>query len=262
MHDRYQYLRLIYTCLFEARTEGGSCYDPLFYEHAQDPNVYKDIDATFMIGGAVKISPVLEKSTNETFESYFPSGRWVNLKDYTEVIDGQGFFQLKNTNTVNSHLKPGALIPFQDNTDQSIKDTNELLSRPVSIIANRDPSGNSVGQLFLDRGTIAEEIKQGEYEHYEISIQSNTMQKLFKNGKHGSQKQAFDKLVIVDAPDLFDIDFACMWDNHFNIQALKTTFDDQKKTLTIAVDGDTVPFSKFRQISFGSSTRKDLNVCK
>jgi alpha-glucosidase (family GH31 glycosyl hydrolase) len=33
MYDRYQYLRLLYTCLFEASTFGSTCFDPLFYHY-------------------------------------------------------------------------------------------------------------------------------------------------------------------------------------------------------------------------------------
>lgn len=112
IHDRYQYLRFIYTCLYEASTEGGSCYEPLFYEFGQDPNTYKDVDAEFMVGGAIKVSPILTQDVNKTFKAYFPSGNWVNIKDPKEICDGSGWFDLKNRTTVNVHLRPGALIPF------------------------------------------------------------------------------------------------------------------------------------------------------
>lgn len=36
MHDRMQYLRLMYTCLFEASEFGGSCFDPIFFHYPMD----------------------------------------------------------------------------------------------------------------------------------------------------------------------------------------------------------------------------------
>lgn len=36
MYDRYQYLRLMYTCMFEASKFGTTCFDPLFYHFPED----------------------------------------------------------------------------------------------------------------------------------------------------------------------------------------------------------------------------------
>jgi len=59
MHDRYQTLRHMYTCLFEAHKNGGTCFDPLFYYFPTDDNVYTDIESTFIVGGALKVTPIL-----------------------------------------------------------------------------------------------------------------------------------------------------------------------------------------------------------
>lgn len=40
MHDRYQFLRHMYTCMFEAFKYGGTCIDPLFYYFPTDDKVY------------------------------------------------------------------------------------------------------------------------------------------------------------------------------------------------------------------------------
>ena len=50
----------MYTCLYEATSWGGSCFDPLLYYFPEDDEVYKDISSSFMVGGALKVSPVLE----------------------------------------------------------------------------------------------------------------------------------------------------------------------------------------------------------
>lgn len=170
MHDRYQYLRFMYTCLYEVSIDGGSCFEPLFFEHSRDSNTYKNIEDTFLVGGALKISPILTKGVTEKFNSYFPSGKWVNLRDFSEICDGNGIFALKNRTTVNVHLRPGSLIPFQNNSDQLVKTTDSLLEKPITIIANRDISGVSTGSLFLDLGISADEMKENNFEHYKITV--------------------------------------------------------------------------------------------
>jgi len=57
---------------------------------------------------------------------------------------------LKVRPTVNAHLKQGTLIPYQTVSDQKIKTTQDLLARPISIIANRDDNGHAEGMVFLD----------------------------------------------------------------------------------------------------------------
>lgn len=66
----------MYTCLFEVSQNGGSCIDPLFYYYPDDDNVYDDTTSTFMVGGAIKVSPVLEQLADDvkSFKSYFPKG--------------------------------------------------------------------------------------------------------------------------------------------------------------------------------------------
>ena len=85
MHDRYSYLRLMYTCLFEAYKYGGSCFDPLLYYFPTDDNVYEDIESTFIVGGALKVTPILKALgvNDTTMEAYFPAGTWVNINDGT-----------------------------------------------------------------------------------------------------------------------------------------------------------------------------------
>lgn len=86
IHDRYQYLRHMYTCLFESNQWGGSCFDPLFYYFPTDDNLFESIESSFMVGGALKVSPVLSPNTTH-FQSYFPAGKWVSLKNFSEIID-------------------------------------------------------------------------------------------------------------------------------------------------------------------------------
>lgn len=58
--DRYQYLRHMYTCLYKTKKQGGTCFDPMFYYYPTDDNLFKDIESTFVVGGAIKVTPILQ----------------------------------------------------------------------------------------------------------------------------------------------------------------------------------------------------------
>ena len=155
LYDRYAYLRMMYTCLFEVSQNGGSCFDPMFYHFANDEETYKDYESSFMVANAVKVSPILESIPvgTTTYKSYFPKGKWVNLADLTEIINNKeqgAIFDLTIRSTINVHLKEGSLIPYQANDDFSSQTTVDLLKKPISIIANRDANGFAKGTVFLD----------------------------------------------------------------------------------------------------------------
>jgi hypothetical protein len=77
-----------------------------------------------------------------TFKSYFPKGFWVNMADFSEIIEGNDDYKDLNVrDTVNVHLAPGAVIPWQNNSDGSILSTVDSLNILVSLIANRNLNG-------------------------------------------------------------------------------------------------------------------------
>jgi hypothetical protein len=45
-----------------------------------------------MVGGAIKVSPVLKSLDAKTtmFDSYFPKGNWVSLSDYSNIVKSTG----------------------------------------------------------------------------------------------------------------------------------------------------------------------------
>ena len=69
---RYQYLRLMYTCLFEAHDYAHTCYDPLFFHFPLDENTFTNIEESILVGNALKVSPILVPGVTDTYASYFP----------------------------------------------------------------------------------------------------------------------------------------------------------------------------------------------
>lgn len=161
IQDRYRYLRHVYTCLFEVNQWGGTCFDPLFYYYPTDDNLFQNIEESFMVGGAIKVSPILNPGVTDTYQAYFPAGVWVNLRDYSEIIDnskGGAMATLKARPEVNAHLRQGSIIAYQDDDYESI---SELTEDYVTLIINRDTSGVARGALLLDDGISRSEITNG-----------------------------------------------------------------------------------------------------
>jgi hypothetical protein len=67
-----------------------------------------------MVAGSLKVSPIMNATNGATsFMSYFPKGAWVNMADFSEIINGNDDYQKLNVrDTVNVHLAPGAAIPW------------------------------------------------------------------------------------------------------------------------------------------------------
>ena len=41
-----------------------------------------------MVAGVLKVSPILKAGVTDTYQSYFPAGKWVSMRDFYEIIDG------------------------------------------------------------------------------------------------------------------------------------------------------------------------------
>ena len=81
----------MYTCLFEASQEGGTCFDPLLLHYPDDDNVFDPTktENQFIVAHSIMVTPVLSANDGSTqMSAYFPEGTWVSLKDYSKMING------------------------------------------------------------------------------------------------------------------------------------------------------------------------------
>lgn len=100
----------------------------------------------------------MKAGVTDQYESYFPAGIWVNLNDYSDIIDnsaGGKVVNLTTRNEVNAHLRSGTILPYQDDTYKSV---DELLHEYITLVINRDTSGVAKGTLLLDEGISRAEI--------------------------------------------------------------------------------------------------------
>jgi alpha-glucosidase (family GH31 glycosyl hydrolase) len=220
MHDRMQYLRMIYTCLYEASVTGGTCVDPIFFHFPEDV-IFTNTpghNETFIVANAVKVSPVVgpQAPGQDFYLSHFPPGRFVNLADLSEVIEGKYNQQrLKYRNKVNAHLMPGMIIPFQNNSAMTARTTNDLKRLPLSLIINRNQRDVAVGTVFLDGGNTYSEIENKTFEYYTIKHSgynstvkrsgAHSVQFLLSDGTRGTEDNAYNltEIIIADAADLY-----------------------------------------------------------
>jgi alpha-glucosidase (family GH31 glycosyl hydrolase) len=81
--ERFSYIRHMYTCHLRVHRNGGTCFDPLLMHYPHDDAVFaiNQTEHTFLVGDAIKVSPVLEPNAT-TIQSYFPNGQWVSLRDF------------------------------------------------------------------------------------------------------------------------------------------------------------------------------------
>ena len=168
---------------------------------------------SFIFANALKVTPVLDEETSDgdSVPSYFPKGTWVNMNNYTDIIVSEGGKDgWKNlniswnvTDKINTHLMPGAIVTKQEG---SFFTTGNLNDVPLTFIANRDDNGAASMKLYLDDGISTDQ----DTEYYEFILSGNSLKKWNLDSSPDSKRGKLDKLVITNAGDLNETNFACM----------------------------------------------------
>lgn len=177
--ERFSYVRHMYTCLFRVSQDGGSCFDPMMYHYPNDDTHFQsnNTEHTFLVGDAIKVTPVLESNPTELW-SYFPNGDWVSMRDYSVVVSaassttGGEWKSLDLAATkegIHSHLRPGYMVPHQTCGNITCGTTTDLQNQgELSMVINRDAQGHAKGRLFLNADDTLAEIEKHTYEYYEF----------------------------------------------------------------------------------------------
>jgi alpha-glucosidase (family GH31 glycosyl hydrolase) len=100
--------------MYKVYLKGGALVYPLFFDYPEDDNTFEDIEHTYMLGDAIKVSPVLEADVTDTFQAYFPKGIWADLNQQNLSIasNGEKITLDQSYAYTNIHLKEGKIIPF------------------------------------------------------------------------------------------------------------------------------------------------------
>lgn len=270
--NRYQYIRQIYSCLFEVSQEGGSCVDPLFYHFPTDERLFDptQTENSFILAGALKVVPVLEPAvvdTTQMVRTYFPTGEWVNMNDYSDIRGNwiNGTWQevpapVGNDNIL-TYLKPGSIVAFQPNSG-AFTNTKEVMDlAELHLIANIDHHSWASGTLFMDKGDSLQELEEKEYEYYRFHVSAGSLKKWTLNDQNlYPAGRGLDSLTIVNAETHANTDFACWVSNDEVISVVTPTYDATTKTLVLKDPTGPIDLTKLRDLYYGNDTL-DQNLC-
>lgn len=258
LYARLQFVRHMYTCIFRMHNEGYTCYDPLFFHY---PNIDQDkvnTEHTFIVGDALKVSPVLEKLADGVteYESYFPNGDWVSLKDFSVLSidekDGGKFVNLTAPNdSANVHLMPGKIAIWQNNSDQSKTLTKEMLEdQNINLVMNRDKNMHSEGRVFLDDGETISSLENGDYLYYDFQHNQRSILKQVMTEKYDVFISGYKlaSVIITNAEDLKSVDTACYFGADDVPVSVTPTYDDATKTLSMSLGASFLSFTRIHYL--------------
>lgn len=74
--------------MFNTFSDSVPIIAPLFHHYPKCMKAYESPESSFMLGSALKVSPVLEpgKATGEKHLVLFPKGSWLDLNDGITII--------------------------------------------------------------------------------------------------------------------------------------------------------------------------------
>lgn len=117
---------------------------------------------------------------------YIPNdnnGTWVSLRNYSDTFtikpDMKGDYVMMHVTNDSQQvfLRPGYMIPFTDNKDKSLKLTQDVLAKPLSLIVNRDVDGHATGKVFMSDGISQSQIDNKQYEYYQFELGGKSFRK-------------------------------------------------------------------------------------
>jgi alpha-glucosidase (family GH31 glycosyl hydrolase) len=201
LKERLRYSRQLYTCMFEAKDSGNTCFDPVFFYFPTDDKAVEHTEKNFVFANSILVTPVNQPNV-ETVKSYLPAGQWVSMKDYKVTTSGGEEVEIAvQPDVAIQHLMPGKIVTKQMGDFMT---TADLKNNVFTLVANRDTNGHAEGTLYIDDGIT----KDQPYDYMTFQLSANSFKK-WVSGTSGNTKK-MDKLVITNAADLQQVDFACV----------------------------------------------------
>lgn len=177
IRTRYTLARYIYTSHMRTVLHGGLYFKPLLFDFPSDTTLYSVLEATFMFGPALKVTPVLEDRT-VVMNAYFPNWDWFDLNTLKQTMKFDAA-EVRGKNislsasllaeVMNVHVKGGSVVVQTDfmAAEQETKIV-KMMEHPVElIIAPHEES--AVGFAYFDNDETMD-YKQGEYWEFEMKV--------------------------------------------------------------------------------------------
>ncbi len=176
---RYSLIRYMYTLHMMVSMHGGAYFMPAFYTFPNDNETYKDAERSFMLGPALKVSPVLEQGAKNV-TSYFPNANWYDLSTGAKVVEYDAKEKTGKTielpatleaNNINVHICGGKIIPRQDNVHHLVQNTRDLHDLEMSFVIAPDTQDRAEGFVFYDDDTAVNSLDSGAYLVYNLTYE-------------------------------------------------------------------------------------------
>lgn len=160
MQTKLSYALYVYSQMHETRMKGGAIVRHPLFEFPYDDNIVnlneidKNQDLTYMLGDAIFVVPAFEGKEEDTYSAYFPEGTWVNLNNYAQIVMSHGNMVEgipRNPSYVNAYLRPGKVIPYQQNTGLQKTPADFAANLKTTLIINRK-NGYADGTVYIDDG--------------------------------------------------------------------------------------------------------------
>jgi len=270
IEQRYSFLRYYYTRLFEiSRYGGGTFIRPLFFEFPDDQNTLQGYEHSFMVGKALKVSPVLTQtdSTSGKVKSYFPkNSRFISLNDWTTVVTpgvkGENKTLSASWNYTLVHMNEGTIIPYQNTSSPNsyLRTKNLIQNAGISLVIFPDINGHAQGSLYIDQnGDDVNDYALGYYQYYGIkydnyTIKFDTLDGTQAKGSTNTGNQVLSDIRILGMQNFTGNNLAaCAYDNNLVPKLVNVTFDSNKKMVIIQANAnDKLLFNSLQAIQFSN----------
>ncbi|XP_072330551.1 sucrase-isomaltase, intestinal [Scyliorhinus torazame] len=167
---RYKLLPYLYTLMYEAHSQGSTVIRPLLHEFFEDKNTWT-IDRQFLWGGALMISPALDKGVTTVY-AYVPDTRWYDWFTAKTIPQrGKRIHMPTPLDHINLHIRGGYIIPWQEPANTTYYSRKNHLGLIVAL----DDNQAAKGRLFWDDGQSIDTIERKEYFLAEFSAVKDTM---------------------------------------------------------------------------------------
>lgn len=154
---RYELLPLYYTLLASisyperVSAAAGTVVRSLQGSFPMDAQAH-GIDAQFMVGGSLLVSPVLEENMT-TVRAYFPVSKGWYEFDSGKLVSSEGGEFIVLTTPIeawNLHIQAGSIVPIQP-LNGTLSTVGARL-QPLGVVVAVDAEGSASGEIYLDDG--------------------------------------------------------------------------------------------------------------
>eukprot|EP00826_Nyctotherus_ovalis_P043791 TRINITY_DN4659_c0_g1_i7.p1 TRINITY_DN4659_c0_g1~~TRINITY_DN4659_c0_g1_i7.p1 ORF type:complete len:297 (-),score=76.41 TRINITY_DN4659_c0_g1_i7:471-1361(-) len=170
---RYSLIRYLYTLHLDVAINGGVYFMPLFFEFVNDPEAFKRTQHSFMVGSALKVTPVLAQDVSQV-TSYFPNSNWYSLDTGKKVMEykknaksGKNITLPADFITINVHIRGGSIIPTQNS--EAVMTTADLKKQRTDFIIALDHSNRAEGFVLFDDEVSINTVANNDYARIHLS---------------------------------------------------------------------------------------------